>query len=220
MKLIELERVNGIAARLSSFFADILESDGIIILDELNLADIREMKIRINDIYEEMERPTVTALGNLENCLFLSIGTGRYEIDQADLDLISNAHSLIQKEYYYQCDLRNDECLNNHGNVEENDRLPEWKRKIDLSKYEGLTKEKKEILNSHMGKNSFPVSMTDVLHHHKYGEFDLDQEWYRTGKWQKGEQEAEEDIAMGRVKSFGNAKEAIEFLRSEEREEE
>ncbi|WP_235793119.1 AbrB/MazE/SpoVT family DNA-binding domain-containing protein [Virgibacillus salidurans] len=43
-----------------------------------------------------------------------------------------------------------------------------------------------------------------------------DQAWFWTEEWQKGEREADEDIKAGRVKSFKNAEEAIEWLDSDE----
>jgi AbrB family looped-hinge helix DNA binding protein len=46
-----------------------------------------------------------------------------------------------------------------------------------------------------------------------------DQRWFWTDKWQKEEQEAEEDIAAGRVKSFDNIHEAINWLDSDDAEE-
>lgn len=46
-----------------------------------------------------------------------------------------------------------------------------------------------------------------------------DQAWFWTEEWQKGEREADEDIKAGRVKSFGNAKDAINWLNSDEAEE-
>ena len=42
---------------------------------------------------------------------------------------------------------------------------------------------------------------------------DKEQAWFWTRRWQEGEREAEADIQAGRVHKFGNAKEAINFLR-------
>ena len=42
---------------------------------------------------------------------------------------------------------------------------------------------------------------------------DPDQAYFWTEEWQKGEREADEDIAAGRVRHFDSADDAIEFLR-------
>lgn len=39
-----------------------------------------------------------------------------------------------------------------------------------------------------------------------------DQTWFWTKDWQKGEKEAEEDIAAGKVKSFENAEDLLKDL--------
>jgi len=39
-----------------------------------------------------------------------------------------------------------------------------------------------------------------------------DQSWYWTPEWQAAEKEADEDIAAGRVQSFDNIDDAINFL--------
>ena len=43
---------------------------------------------------------------------------------------------------------------------------------------------------------------------------DKDQAWFWTERWQRGEKEAEEDIRAGRVHSFPDAKEAVDYLHS------
>ncbi|MTT32218.1 AbrB/MazE/SpoVT family DNA-binding domain-containing protein [Terrilactibacillus sp. BCM23-1] len=45
------------------------------------------------------------------------------------------------------------------------------------------------------------------------------QRWFWSDEWQKEEREAEEDIKAGRVKSFDNIDEAINWLDSDEAEE-
>ena len=44
---------------------------------------------------------------------------------------------------------------------------------------------------------------------------DKDQAWFWTNRWQRGENEAEEDIRAGRVQNFPNAKDAVAFLHRE-----
>ena len=41
---------------------------------------------------------------------------------------------------------------------------------------------------------------------------DKEQAWFWSKRWQEGEREAEEDIRLGRVHNFNNAKEAVAFL--------
>lgn len=41
---------------------------------------------------------------------------------------------------------------------------------------------------------------------------DKEQAWFWTRRWQEGEKEAEEDIRAGRLHSFANADETIDFL--------
>jgi hypothetical protein len=40
-----------------------------------------------------------------------------------------------------------------------------------------------------------------------------EQEWFWSEDWQAGEREAEADLAVGRVREFENAEEAIRFLK-------
>jgi len=43
-------------------------------------------------------------------------------------------------------------------------------------------------------------------------EVELDQSYYWTSPWQKGEQQAEQDIQMGNWDTFSSSEEAIEYL--------
>lgn len=43
-------------------------------------------------------------------------------------------------------------------------------KKLNLSEHEGLTKEKKEILKSHMGSATSKIDMNEVLEWYKYGD--------------------------------------------------
>ena len=42
-----------------------------------------------------------------------------------------------------------------------------------------------------------------------------DQAYYWASEWQEGEREADEDLKAGRVKTFGNAADAIDWLKSD-----
>ncbi|HET6456675.1 MAG TPA: AbrB/MazE/SpoVT family DNA-binding domain-containing protein [Armatimonadota bacterium] len=44
---------------------------------------------------------------------------------------------------------------------------------------------------------------------------DKSQAWYWTEEWQKGEREADADIAAGRVKEFDNIEDALGYLHGE-----
>jgi len=44
---------------------------------------------------------------------------------------------------------------------------------------------------------------------------DKSQAWYWTEEWQKGEREADEDIAAGRYEDFDNIEDAIRYLHGE-----
>ena len=44
---------------------------------------------------------------------------------------------------------------------------------------------------------------------------DKSQAWFWTEEWQKGEREADEDIAAGRVKEFDNIEDALKYLHGE-----
>ncbi len=48
---------------------------------------------------------------------------------------------------------------------------------------------------------------------------DKEQAWFWTRRWQQGEKEAEEDISVGRVHRFPDAKSAVAFLNSQPEEE-
>jgi AbrB family looped-hinge helix DNA binding protein len=44
---------------------------------------------------------------------------------------------------------------------------------------------------------------------------DKEQSWFWTERWQRGEKEAEEDIRVGRVHNFPDAKSSITFLHNQ-----
>lgn len=99
-------------------------------------------------------------------------------------------------------------------------------------KKEATMKPEKSTLKKR-GQVTIPKSVREMLDLHEEDQLEVtvedgkiviqpvitiakDQAWYWTEKWQKNEREAEEDIAKGRIKSFGSAEDAIAFLRSDQ----